>query len=190
MTLPAQQLAQLFDQLAAFHRPPVENWQPRKTLDFDLQIAANGDWIHEGRVIGRHNLKKLFATVLALREGDYYLVTPEVKYKIQVEEAPFQAVELSARGIGAEQQLFFRTNMDEVVMADASHPLQIHQNPHNGQPAPYVVIRDGLTAKMTRAVYYQLVELSVADAAIEHPMSATDDAVIGAYSNGEFFALA
>jgi hypothetical protein len=178
-------LTQLFDQLAAFERPPIDTWHPKESIDFDLRIASNGDWIHEGDMIHRHKLVKLFSTVLALRDGDYYLVTPGVRYRIKVDDAPFQAVEMRIDGQGKSQKIFFRTNMDEVVMADAEHPIRVHTNPSNQQPVPHVVVRDGLTAKMTRPVYYDLVD---------HCLQLTDFSseidTVYALSDGAFFPLA
>ena len=176
-----RKLGQLFDQLKAFDRPPVEEWHPEKTVEFDLRIASSGEWIHEGGVIARHNLVKLLSTVLVFRGGDYYLVTPKVKYRIQVEEVPFLAVELRTRGSGSSQEIYFRTNMDEVVKADSMHPLQVNADTSDGQPRPYIEVRDGLRAKLTRPVYYELAELS----ALDH----RDCAAHGVYSCGQFFKM-
>ena len=184
-----QDLAQLFDQLAAFKRPPVETWHPQKTVEFDLRIAANGDWIHEGGIIQRHKLVKLFSTVLALRDGHYFLVTPQVKYRIRVEQAPFLAVELIATGNGRSQNLAFRTNMDEVVMVDSDHPVWVEVDERNNQPVPYVMVRDGLTAKLTRSVYYQLANLSLDKEHLNDTDSDPEASSIGTYSAGVFFAL-
>jgi len=174
-------LGQLFDQLKAFDRPPVETWHPDKTVEFDLRISASGEWIHEGRVIPRKRLVKLFSTVLVLRDGQYYLVTPHVKYHIQVDEAPFMAVELRIEWSGELQELYFRTNMDEVVMANADHPLSVTADPQNGQPRPLVEVRDGLCAKLTRSVYYELAQISTEFEG--------DQTVPGVFSGGIFFKM-
>lgn len=176
------QLGQLFDQLKAFDRPPVDSWNPETTVEFDIRITANGEWVHEGEPIPRHNLVKLFSTVLALRGGHYYLVTPRVKYRIQVDEAPFMAVELRIQGSGQSQDIYFRTNMDEVVKADAEHPLKVTADPENGQPRPFIEVRDGLRAKLTRPVYYELAELST--------LFQRDQAALGVFSGGVFFKMA
>jgi hypothetical protein len=174
-------LGQLFDQLSAFERPPVENWRPDKTVEFDLRISANGEWIHEGGIIPRKRLVKLFSTLLVLRDGQFYLVTPHVKYRIQVDEAPFMAVELRIEGCGQSQEIYFRTNMDEVVMANADHPLSVTFDPQTGQPQPLVEVRDGLCAKLTRSVYYELAQLSA--------KFQGDQTAPGVYSGGIFFEM-
>ncbi|MGI9317889.1 MAG: DUF1285 domain-containing protein [bacterium] len=172
----------LFDQLKTFDRPPVDCWHPEKTVEFDLQITANGEWIHEGKIISRHRLVKLFSTVLVLRGDRFYLVTPQVKYHIQVDEAPFMAVELRIQGNGSNQDIYFRTNMDEVVKADAKHPFTMDTDPENGQPRPYIEIRNGLCAKLTRSVYYELAELSMQSNRI--------NGELGVISGGVFFKMA
>jgi hypothetical protein len=181
------ELSQLFDQLKAFERPPIEKWHPNKTVDFDLRILKNGDWVHEGGVISRRKLVKLFSTVLALRDTDYYLVTPQVRYLIQVEDAPFLGVELTTRNTDPDhhpsnQEIFIRTNMDEVVRVDAAHPLNVILEPRTQEPSPYLEVRDGLVARLTRPVFYELAEMS------EYCANEPCDA--GVYSAGSFFPLA
>lgn len=175
------ELDSLFDQVNAFERPAVENWHPGKSVDLDIRIAATGEWFHEGRVIPRHKLVKLFSTVIALRDGQYYLVTPPVKYRIQVDDLPFMAVELTTRGAGSQQLVYFRTNVDEVVCAGTDHPLRVRTDPDSGQPLPSIHIRDGLEARLTRPVFYALADICTE---VEN-----DPPELGVYSDGEFFKL-
>lgn len=177
----AADLGKLFDQLSAFDRPPVDTWHPEKTVDLDMRIARGGQWFHEGEVIPRTKLVKLFATVLVLRDGEYFLVTPPARFRIRVDDLPFMAVELRAAGEGEKQSLYFRTNMDEVVLADRDHPLRVETDPTTGQPSPSVHVRDGLYARLTRPVFYELAELCTA---LEH-----DQADVGVHSAGQFFRL-
>ncbi len=178
-------LGNLFDQLKAFDRPPVESWHPTETIDFDLRIAINGEWFHEGEIIPRKNLVKLFSTVLALRQGDYFLITPGIGYRIKVDDVPFQAVECTTQGEGEAQQIYFRTDMDEVVLADTEHPIEVEINPDNDQPSPYVEVRSGLKARMTRPVYYQLVEMCLDG--VEADSSSSQ--IFGVWSAGTLFPI-
>jgi len=171
----------LFDQLKGFDRPPVETWNPTKTVDFDLRIEANGDWVHENQKITRHALVKLFSTVLVFRDGHYYLVTPPVKYRIVVLDAPFLAVELRVIGEGQNVKLVFRTNMDEVVIVDKAHPLVVETDAKSAEPNPYILVRDGLKARLTRSVFYQLADIALAQGA--------EDRTPGVTSDGCFFSL-
>ena len=179
----------LFDQLRGFKIPPVAQWHPRETLDIGLRIAADGRWYYQGTLIERRRMVKLFGSVLRVeRDGRHCLVTPHLKYPVSVDDAPFQAVELKRHGAGREQNLIFRTNVDDVVLADREHPIRVTIDPC-GQPSPCVEVRDGLQAKISRAVYYELAQLL-------EPAGREDDdesggevsgRILGVYSAGEFF---
>ena len=54
-----------------------------------------------------------------------------------------------------------RTNVDEIVTIDDEHPLHIEADPANGELRPYVLLNKGLEAKLSRALYYDLVALGV-----------------------------
>src|SRR3546814_11191965 len=62
----------------------------------------------------------------------YWLRTPAERGRIEVEDAPFTAVELSVTGEGVSQTLAFRTNLDDWVEADAAHPLRVAEDPAGG----------------------------------------------------------
>jgi hypothetical protein len=153
--------------------------------DFDIRITADGKWHYQGSPITRMSLVRLFAGVLRRdTAGDYWLETPAERGRIQVDDAPFIAVELSVAGTGRSQQLQFRTNIDETVTADAAHP--IHLRParieDGGGLRPYLGLRDGIEALIARPVYYSLVDM-----AVEHPVDGV--AELGVWSNGVFFPL-
>ena len=151
--------------------------------DIDIRIAADGTWFHEGGPIGRKQLVKLFASVLERDEaGDYWLVTPVERARIRVDDAPFVALEMNTAGAGRDQCLTFRTNIDAEIIADADHALEFHPRP-GGEPAPYLNLGDGLTALVSRAVYYQLVDLGVEE-------ERDGESQFGVWSGGEFFVFA
>ncbi len=92
---------------------------------FDIRIARDGTWFHEGGPIRRIELVKLFASVLRRDDaGGFWLVTPVERGRIIVEDTPFVAVEMTASGNGDEQVLSFRTNLDEWVEAGPEHPIR------------------------------------------------------------------
>ena len=183
--------ANLFDQLRGFKIPPVAQWHPRETLDIGLRIAADGRWYYQGAVIERRRMVKLFGSVLRVeRDGRHCLVTPHLKYPVSVDDAPFQAVELKRRGAGREQNLIFRTNVDDVVLADREHPIRVTTDPSSGQPSPCVEVRDGLQAKISRAVYYELAQLLEPAGREEDDTESGGEVsgrIFGVYSAGEFF---
>ena len=138
--------------------PPVERWNPHRSGAIDIRIAADGDWFHEGALVKRFAIAKLFATILRLDDGDYYLVTPVEKLRIRVDDAPFVAVDMESDGEGSERRLLFRTNVGDVVLADSEHPITVTKS--SSGPRPYVEVRRGLRALISRSVYYRLVALA------------------------------
>lgn len=174
----------LFDQLEAFTLAPVASWHPEKTVDINIRIDSTGIWHYQGSPIRRHRIAKLFSTVLRREGEDFYLVTPPVKYRISVDDAPFSAIELNRQGQGVNQNLYFRTNMDEVVLADRDHPIVIEIDNETEEPSPYVEVRDGLNAKMTRPVFYQIAELLVSTDSSE-----ADRVDYSVYSGGALFMV-
>ena len=150
--------------------------------DFDMRIARDGTWFYRGSPIGRKPLVKLFSTVLRREDGEYWLVTPVERGRILVDDAPFVAVEVTAAGEGAAQTLTFRTNVDDEVVLDDSHPLRVDHDSASGADVPYVTVRGGLEARILRPVYYHLVELG--------SFAEIDGAEqLGIWSAGRFFPL-
>ena len=142
-------------------KPPVEKWQPALSGDIDIRIARNGDWYHEGGRIERLPLVKLFASILRReQDGEYYLVTPVEKWRIQVEDTPLLAVDMEVAGLGAGRKVVFRLNTDEQVLLDAAHPLTAGVD--DGEPHPLLHLKRGLDARLTRALFYRLVDLAEA----------------------------
>jgi uncharacterized protein len=139
--------------------PPVEDWHPVHCGDSLMLIAPDGTWFHQGRPIARPELVRLFSTLLRKDEDGFVLVTPAEKLSITVEDAPFQAVLLTAEGSGRDQRLRFTTNVGDQVTADRDHKLFFKMR--GDAPVPYLHVRRGLTAKAARPVYYQLAELAV-----------------------------
>jgi uncharacterized protein len=151
--------------------------------DFSLRIGRDGTWYYHDSPIRRLPLAKLFATVLRREpDGTYWLVTPAERGRIIVEDVPFIAVEMTVMGGDRDQILSFRTNLDDRVEADESHPLRVVTDPRTGEPSPYVMIRRGLEARLARPVFYQLVDLGT-DETIDGVSS------FGVWSNGKFFPL-
>src|SRR5260221_3623089 len=165
--------------------PPVERWNPPFCGDIDMKIAADGTWYYQKTPIGRPALVKLFASVLK-REGDkYFLVTPVEKVGIVVEDSPFLAVELEivrSEQEGVRQVLRFRTNVDDWTDAGPGHGLRFETEATGGL-RPYLHVRRELWAKVTRALFYDLVELG-------EERELDGKAMFGVASNGEFFAMA
>lgn len=91
--------------------------------------------------------------------GRYWLATPTECGRITVDDVPFVAVSLGVADPGARQRLIFRTNVDEIVILDAAHPLRMDEDQVTRPTVPYILVRDGLEACIARPVFYDLVEL-------------------------------
>ena len=142
---------------AAHKLPPVEQWHPAETADSHMCIAADGSWFHEGRPIARPAMVRAFASLLTRDEtGQHWLVTPECRQSIEVEDAAFVAVEMRAEG----DALAFRLNTDELAIAGPEHPLRAAGDPD--VPAIYLAVRRGCEARLNRSTYLQLVEHALA----------------------------
>ena len=173
--------------------PPIPA-MPRAKRDcgrFDIRIDRNGGWHYRNSPIGRKELVCLFASVLKREaDGSYWLETPVERGRIAVEDAPFVAVEMCWHDCVPEDEaagkprqcLSFRTNLDEIVTANADHPIRVHLCPRTREPRPYVLVRPGLEAKINRAVFYELVALA-------QPETLEGREVLGVWSEGVFFPI-
>lgn len=152
-------------------------------VDFDIRIARDGTWFYKGSPIARRELVKLFASVLRRTDsGEFLLVTPAERGRIQVDDAPFTAVECRPEGDGGDRVLWFRTNLDEWLQAGPKHRIRVEFNPDTNEPRPYIVVRDRLDALIVRPVFYQLVELA-------EVCRRDGGDILGLWSKGEFFPL-
>jgi hypothetical protein len=167
-------------QMAADRKlPPVDSWNPERTGDSAMRIARDGRWFHEGSPIERHNMIRLFSTILRREpDGSHVLVTPAEKLAIDVEDAPFIAVEVKSEGKGRERKLAFRLNTGDMLVAGPAHPLRFTER--KGEPAPYIGVRGGMEARIARAPYYELAELALEEAGTP----------LGLWSDGQFFVMA
>ena len=152
---------QLFDELTRLQQgqrlPPVADWHPQHVGHIDIRIDRDGNWFHEGGLIRRKPLVRLFSRVLRKDPDGYCLVTPGEKELIEVEDVPFTAIDLEVKQEAEGLAIALITNVDEVVIADADHRIYVNGLPD--EPRPYVQVRDGLDALIARSVYYRLVEL-------------------------------
>jgi hypothetical protein len=162
--------------------PPVERWNPAHCGIIDIRIARDGTWFHQGSPIGRKELVRLFSTILRKDGPDYFLVTPVEKLRIVVEDAPFMAVLLDVEGQGRDCNFAFTTNVGDVTVACAENPIRVETHPISREPAPYVHVRRGLEARISRAVFYQMADLAV-------PGEGEHSGKFGVWSGGTFFPI-
>ena len=156
--------------------------------DLPFLIKRDGTWLYRGTPINRKEMVCLFSGVLKREaDGTFWLETPAERGKIEVEDAPFVAVELDWTGDARDQVLSFRTNIDQVVTAGPDHPIRVAHDRLTCEPTPYLHVRNGagdapVEARISRAVYYELVALAV-------PHEWRGRRVLGVWSRGAFFTL-
>ena len=150
-------LAQIAEQVALRKLPPVEHWAPEKLGDSEMRIAADGSWFHQGGAIHRPAMVRAFSSLLTRDDaGQHWLVSPFEKLSIEVDDAPFIAVDCVAR----DGDLAFRLNTDELVVAGPDNALRAVGNPDT--PAIYLGVRRGCEARLNRSTYAQLIEIALA----------------------------
>jgi len=159
--------------------PPVHQWNPTSISDSKMQILADGRWFHDDGEIKRIAMIRAFSSLLRKDDDGFWLVTPYEKQSIIVEDAPFITTEMHNEYFGKDRQISFRLNSDDIICANAEHPIVMQALPNNNIPLPYIHVRDGMMAKMSRAIYYELCDIAIKES--------TEP--IGIWSNDIFFSL-
>jgi hypothetical protein len=171
-------LAELDAMIAERRLPPVDRWNPDHCGDSGMRIARDGTWFHQGRPISRPAMVRLFSSVLRREpDGSHVLVTPVEKLSIEVESTAFRAVEMTMQGEGEQRRIALRLDSGDALVIGPQHPLTVI-DAQNG-PSPRVLVRHGLEAELSRAIYYELANAAIAEGA-DPP---------GLWSDGQFFVL-
>ena len=137
--------------------PPVKQWTTQLCGDIDIVINRQGTWLHEGVEIKRPSLVKFFSSLLLKVETDYFLITPEEKWRIKVELAPFLITRANRTCKRGHQIITLSTDTDELIVMSNDHPLWIEYEEGSDEPIPLVLVRDGMTGLLNRNVFYELV---------------------------------
>lgn len=172
-------------------RPPIEKWNPEYEGEIDIRIATDGGWWHQGRLIKRPSMVKVFASILRCDAGCYYLVTPQDKLRIQVDDVPFLIVDFVCNGAGQDRQILMTTNIGEIYLVSSEYPLYLGN--YKGQLLPYLSIRSGLQARLNRSTYYSLIDIALdaqEDTQEDTQEDKNDKEKIGVWSCQKFYALA
>jgi hypothetical protein len=178
ITLQGLSLADLEKAIDERRLPPVDRWNPDHCGDSEMRIARDGTWYHQGSSITRPAMVRLFSTVLRREpDGSHVLVTPVEKLTIEVENTAFRALEMRCEGEGKARNIAFSLDSGDAVILDSDHPLTVHDTVHG--PSPRILVRHGLEAELSRAIYYELAELALAEG---HDPP-------GVWSHGTFFPL-
>ena len=147
--------------------------------NYDIRIASNGDWFHEGEKIKRFELIKLFASVLYLKkDNNYWLETPKEKGIIKVDDAPFVINKFEYSGSGKDGSCWLTTNIEERFLLSQKYQLRVDLI-ETDNPRPYISLDRGLDALVSRTVFYEMVNNAVKG----------EDGWFGIWSDKVFFHL-
>lgn len=147
----------LQQQLQQPNLAPVEQWHPKFCGDIPLHIDAAGQWFYNHSLIQRPAMVKLFASVLLYQAGEYFLQTPVEKMRISVADAAFIITDWQWLTSENMPVLALTTSIGDKVLVSPEHPIQLALSAEQNW-LPYVKMWRGLTAKLSRNVYYQLAE--------------------------------
>ena len=175
-------LLQALSEHSVQNNAPVHLWDPPFCGDLDMIIQADGRWDYNKTPIGREKLVRLFASVLKREGDDYFLVTPVEKIGIQVVDVPFIVVAMERFEQGGHHALKFTTNVGDQVIAGPDHELSFEKSDDLQSLKPYVHIRGGLKARLSRPVYYEL-----ANQVVEHVIEGNSH--LGVWSSGQFYQI-
>ncbi len=170
-------------QLRAARKPVVVALQPDASTGPPIWIDKDGQWHSRYGPITRRRVLKLYAKALRC-DGyrKYSLAAPCDKVRVEVEDAPFIAVQLASEGNGPERRLRLRTNLDEEVTIGRENPVRFERDADTGGLIPYVLLRDGLEARCSRSVAFELAALATEEVygGVPH---------LGLWSDGVFFPI-
>jgi len=159
----------------------------------DITITSSGEWLYEGSKFKRRSMVKLLADKLYTLDGEYYLLAPEQRLKIRVDDLPFTVTEVDRQERNGVAVIVATTNCEENLMLGVDHPLVLlPKGASKGVSGadtdllPALFVRNGLYARFSRPAYYHLVGW-----AKQEPLSASDVSAyeLALYSDGERFVM-
>lgn len=150
-----------------------------------IRIHSDGHWSFRGSAFERPEMVALLAKSLIFLKGDYYLIAPEQLLKITVDDLPFLITRIDQSA--DKKTLVVTTNLGDQVTLGENHPLLMSCLPNsNGSnqdiKIPTVEIRDGLSARFSRACFYELIECC-------EPVQINGRNIMQFYSNGVAFSV-
>jgi len=141
-----------------YDSPPLHLWHPPLSGDIAIRIEPDGSWYHEGAKIERESLVRLFASILRREDdGDYYLVTPHEKWRIEVALHPLLVTDFDRLRVEGRPLLIATLNTQKQVEVSNECPLYLDSGAGN---VAVLRLPHGLTALSTRAAWYRLIDMA------------------------------
>ncbi|WOJ94151.1 DUF1285 domain-containing protein [Congregibacter variabilis] len=155
----------------------LASWSPELSGDIDIRILADGSWTHEGSLIQREGLVRVFASLLRREsDGHYYLVTPAEKWRIQVERHALVAVDCERTGENGDGVWQVLLNTGGRCRIGGEYAL--HGAGEHGEP--FVQLPNGLSAQISRAAWYRLLDAAVIEDGRAYIISGGEEVTLGA----------
>jgi uncharacterized protein len=158
MKIPIESFAAQVAPCRDFDSPPLHLWHPPLSGDIAICINAQGIWSHDGDKINRESLVRLFASILRREaDGEYYLVTPSEKWRIDVVSHPLLVTDIELLEVAGATVLEATLNTGRRIVVSEQNSLFL--DPVVGDIAA-LNLPHGLTALCSRPVWYRLVDLA------------------------------
>ncbi|PCK30795.1 DUF1285 domain-containing protein [Pseudoalteromonas piscicida] len=140
---------------------PTETWSAPSCGFSEIKITADGRWFHQGTEIKRKPLIALFASVLSFDGKQFWLKTPAESCEVEVEAHPFIITQWhycdKAESADLSPCIIATDNLDRQWPICNRFPLALERV--DGHLIPFLRLNYGLTARISRNVYYQWAEL-------------------------------
>ena len=159
--------------------PPVHSWNTPLSGDININIDREGVWRHEEDLIKRQSLIAFFSSLLRRDGDDYFLITPEEKWRISVDIAPFFIVAAELVNYAEESAVRMTTRTGESFLVGRNNPLWLEEISGEPNPIPLVIVRDNMPGIVSRPVYYDLISWA----------TITSDASVTIRSLGQVFNI-
>ena len=140
----------------------LSEWQPHNCGKLNIKIDSSGAWYFNETIIVRKKMVALFSSILVLEGLKYILVTPIEKIEIEVEDVPFLIIDYHFfyNKNSQKNELFFLTNIGNIILVNDALKTFLFCSIKRKEQNLYIEIRNGLLAKLSRNVFYALIELS------------------------------
>ena len=126
-----------------------------------FKINSRGEWYYNNSIISRNSLVKLFSSILTrYKDGTFHLKTPVEDVLIEIEDVPFIIIDLKIKYEDC-QIIYFETNVGDIIKLGKHNPLWMEKKNRDKQLLPYVLVKAGIGAKISRSVYYNLAEVVI-----------------------------
>ena len=139
--------------------PPVHLWNPPFCGDLDMRIAADGTWFYLKRRSGVLPWLNCSRPCSNGKGTSTFSSPPSRNAESWSKMRPFSRSSSESDREEGGQVLHFRTNVDDWVACGRDHALRFEQQADAGGVKPYLHVRRNLWARVTRALFFDLVEL-------------------------------